>query len=381
DEGYVRVFRCLQVEDSSLAYVNARRWPALPNPAPTGTTYTNDPNLITPNCGQFAGGVFVSARTQYYAFGTGTVGRDSARAALLNANHRCFLGGDPRLFTAVTGDTLLADSATVNAGLTAGYGGRWIPRRLGAHASVTAVRNAIAAGGDAEYWIPLGKNPNFKGVLYVTGDVAISGRLRGRVSVVATGNLVLQDDFQYWTTPGTDCSETGDIFGAMAVGNLVIQDNNLQTPFRVRNVGQTTGSGSYRGLYDDTPADESYHMFLLALGNYGGDIPGIPVYSGPSSPAIPTITGERCAGAPSGCIRISGGMALGRIDWWTYWPVGYSNASGWAEAHAYDPCGASNPPPYFPTTGRYVKSRYYELDPVWLNQVGIGSYFAELQSR
>ncbi|MEZ4587398.1 MAG: hypothetical protein R2909_13465 [Gemmatimonadales bacterium] len=372
DEGYVRMFRCLTTNDSSLAYVNGRRWSNVPGGI-SGVSITSDPNLVSPNCGQFAAGVFQSARQQYTTAGGGTTGRDAARTALLSASRRCFLGGDPRLFTAVTGDTLLADSTTVNFGLPANTGGQWVPRRLGAHASVAAVRNTIAAGGDAEYWIPLGKNPNFKGVIYVTGDVAVSGRLRGRVSVVATGNLVLQDDFLYWTTPGTDCSETGDIFGAMAFGNVVIQDNNLQTPFKVAN--------TYRGLYDDTPADESYHMFLLALGNYGGDIPGIPVYSGPPSPSIPTITGERCAGGPSGCIRISGGMALGNLDWWTYWPIGYSNASGWAEAHAYDPCGASNPPPYFPTTGRYVKSRYYELDPVWLNQIGVGSYFAELQSR
>lgn len=74
-------------------------------------------------------------------------------------------------------------------------------------------------------------------------------------------------------------------------------------------------------------------------------------------------------------------MGLGNVDWWTYWPVGSSNSSGWAEAHTFDPCGVSNPPPYFPTTGRFVKSRYYELDPVWLNQTTIASYFAELQSR
>ncbi len=369
DEGYVRVFKCLATDDSSLAYVNGRRWPN----APSGTTWSDDPNMVSPNCGDYVSGVFVSARTAYNAPGTAALGRAAARAALTAGSRRCFLGGDPRLFTAVTGDSLLADSAVVNAGLVAGVGGKWVRRRLGPDASVTTVRNPIATGGDAEYWIPLGKNPNFKGVLYVTGDVAISGRLRGRVSVVATGNIVLQDDFQYWTAAGTNCTETGDIFGALAAGNIVIQDNNLQVPFKV--------NGTYVGLYDDTPADANYNMFLLALGNWGGDIPGISVYSGPPSPAIPSITGQRCANAPSGCIRITGGMSLGRIDWWTYWPIGYSNASGWAEAHAYDPCGATNPPPYFPTTGRYVKSRYYEIDPVWLNQTGVDNYFRELQSR
>ena len=380
DEGYVRVFKCLSTSDSSLAYVTGRRWPTVPALA-VGATVADDPNLVSPNCGRPGVGTFQSARTRYLALGGATLGRDSARAAILSVNHRCYLGGDPRLFPAVTGDTLLADSATVNTNLGLLTGGKWIRRRAGAHSSVTPVRNTIAGGGDAEYWIPLGKNPNFKGVLYVNGDVALSGRLRGRVSVVTTGNIVLADDFQYWTTPGTDCSQTGDIFGAISAANVVIEDNNVQVPFRSRNVGSAAGAGTYRGGFDDTPADENYHMFMIMLGNWGGDIPGIPVYTGPASPAIPGTTPDRCADAAAGCVRITGGMGLGRIDWWTYWPVGSSNSSGWAERHAYDACGASNPPPYFPTTGRYIKSRYYELDPVWLNQTTIAGYFRELQSR
>ena len=37
---------------------------------------------------------------------------------------------------------------------------------------------------------------------------------------------------------------------------------------------------------------------------------------------------------------------------------------GWGEAHSYDPCGAVNPPPYFPTTGRFIESRYKEDGPL-----------------
>ena len=381
DEGYVRVFKCLSavgINDTSLSYVSGRRWVNLPAGLPAGVTISTDPNMLSPNCGGVAGArAWTTARALYTnmnALGrTGTQIRDTIRVALNSAQRRCYLGGDPRLFTATSADTMLQDSTVTKAGLPAGYGGRWIPRRTGAHSSVTTVRSTIAAGGDAEYWIPLGKNVNFKGVIYVTGDVALSGRLRGRVSVMATGNIVLADDFQYWTTPGTNCSETGDIFGAITQANVVIEDNNLQTPFKINN--------TYVGGFDDTSASANYHMFMMMLGNWGGDIPGIPVYTGPASPAIPGGLPNACAGAPSGCVRVTGGMGLGRIDWWTYWPIGNSNSSGWAEAHAYDVCGASNPPPYFPTTGRYVKSRYYEVDPVWLNQQGIANYYRTLQSR
>lgn len=384
DEGYVRVFRCLSsagIVDSSLHFVNGRRWYVQPATVAgmTGSipTQITDPNLQSPNCGgTYQGSLWRTALDHWNTMPIGwsvNQKRDSLRVVLSSAQRRCFLGGDPRLRNNLPSDTTLGDSTSVNRWLPVNRGGKWIQRRLGAHSSVTPIKNVIASGGDAEYWIPLGKNPNFKGVVYVTGDVSISGTLRGRVSVVATGNINLADDFQYWTTPGTNCSETGDIFGAISSANVVIQDNNLQTPFRVNNV--------YQGGFDDTPAAENYHLFMLMLGNFMGDIPSIPVYSGPASPAIPGTLPDRCAAAAAGCIRVSGGMGLGNVDWWTYWPVGSGNSSGWAEAHTYDPCGATNPPPYFPTTGRFVKSRYYELDPVWLNQTGIASYFRELQSR
>lgn len=382
DEGYFRIFRCLSavgMNDTSLHYVTGRRGTNVPaDLAALGVTTTTDPNIVSANCGGIAGArAWMTARALYNEMTVlgrnATHKRDTVRVALNSAQRRCYLGGDPRLFSTATGDTLLRDTLITNQGFAPGYGGMWVQRRTGAHSSVTTARATIAAGGDAEYWIPLGKNPDFKGVIYVTGDVAISGRLRGRVSVVTTGNIVLADDFQYWTTPGTNCTETGDIFGAISASNVVIQDNNLQTPFRVNN--------TYRGGYDDTPADENYHMFMMMLGNWGGDIPGIPVYTGPSSPSIPGTLPDRCASAAAGCIRVTGGMGLGRVDWWTYYAVGGGNSSGWAEAHTYDPCGASNPPPYYPTSGRYIKSRYYEIDPVWLNQTGIETYFKELQSR
>ncbi len=72
---------------------------------------------------------------------------------------------------------------------------------------------------------------------------------------------------------------------------------------------------------------------------------------------------------------------MGKVDCCTYCPVGNAHSSGWAEAHAYDNCGAVNPPPYFPTTGRFIKSRYYELDPVWLNDLGVANYFEKLQAQ
>lgn len=371
DEGYMRVFWAQPAvgNDTATKYINAKRWMKLPTGVPGGVTTATDPNLATRNCAAVVGGNYRTAGDTLRLLG-GAAGTAPARALLSAASRRCFLGGDPRLFTPLTGDTLTPDSTWINPPATpvGDWFGRWRPRRNGPAVGLPAKRP-----GDAGYLIPLGGNPNFKGVVYVTGDVAVSGQLRGRVSVVATGNIILADDLTYVTSPGTNCSETGDILGLIATGNIVISDNNVQTPFRVNNV--------YTGLFDETPGAESYHAFLLTLGNFYGEVPNLPGYTGPASPNIPNIAGEACSGAAAGCIRITGGMTLGNVDYWTYWPIGNSNSSGWAEAHTYDPCGASNPPPYFPTTGRYTKSRYYEIDPVWLNQVGIANYFTTLISK
>jgi hypothetical protein len=74
---------------------------------------------------------------------------------------------------------------------------------------------------------------------------------------------------------------------------------------------------------------------------------------------------------------VTGGIAQGRLEYGFY----LTNNYGFANSRAYDACGAINPPPYFPTTGRFIESRYYEVDPVWLNDKGIANYFAELRAQ
>ena len=41
-----------------------------------------------------------------------------------------------------------------------------------------------------------------------------------------------------------------------------------------------------------------------------------------------------------------------------------SSGEGYVKRYSYDRCAVVNPPPYFPTTGRFLDNRYYELDPV-----------------
>jgi hypothetical protein len=398
DEGYMRVWQGASTADSALAFTTARLWLNLPSGS--GTTSPNDPNMVSRNCGAT---ITLNGTARWYTARevwdavTAAGGNSNARRAavrwLLSGGEQgshhsatmanitptaraCYLGGDPMLYASTQGTGLTPAPAVTNT--TSAPFGEWRARRTGAHGTVSGLRS------DAAYLIPLGANPNFKGVIYVSGDVAISGRVRGRVSVFATGNIVLADDLLYHNAPGTACDAEGDIFGAIATRDVVIADNSVQTPFNV--------NGRLYGGFDDTPRDEQYNLFFLAAGTgagttgnfYTSGLNGVPGDVPPyrlNGLADDSAVQERCANAPAGCIRVTGGLAMGRVDYYTYAPVGNAQAYGYAEAHTYDRCGAVNPPPYFPTTGQFSENRYYEVDPVWLNQKGISDYFAALRAQ
>ncbi|HET9064652.1 MAG TPA: hypothetical protein VFN22_02370 [Gemmatimonadales bacterium] len=397
DEGYMRVWESANTSDSALAYATGRRWPSVPG----GTTYSQDPNMVSRNCGaqvRMNGTVGWFTARQIYdsalAYGSASNARDATRWALSRGvtgtrrspldnvpptDARCYLGGDPELYASTHGTGLTPPPAVTNVAGSHEMGS-WRARRTGPHSSVSA-------RADAAYLIPLGKNPNYKGVIFVTGDVAISGRLRGRTSVFATGNIVLADDLLYTIPAGTQCDAEGDIFGAIATLNVIISDNNVQLPFRINN--------TWYGGFDDTPADEQYNMFFLAAGDgtsgkgnfFTTGLAGVPGpqpvsgYRLNSGSSNATALAEECGGARAGCIRITGGLAMGKVEYYTFSQSTSSNSWGFAEAHAYDKCGLVNPPPYFPTTGRFIENRYYEVDPVWLNDKGIANYFAEIRAQ
>lgn len=357
-EGYFRVFQAATTADTMLAYVTGKRWPRTFG---GGVATAADPNLISRNCGAIT---TIAGTTRFYTASevyAGTAGLPAAKLAAVRTllaaaspTRRCFLGGDPRLFQAVTADTL-----TPNAATTAPFG-QWQvrPGTVPVPAQLAAVRP-----GDQQYFFPMQSYANFKGVIYVTGSVAVSGRLRGRLTVATTGTVALADDILYTVPPGTECSENGDALGITSPEAILIHDNNVNSPFRVNNIST--------GRFDDTPDNEIFHAFLFTLKQYYGDNlsynPGAAV-------------GEACAttsAARSGCVRISGGIIQDDVGAATFsW-----NVSGWAELHTYDKCGVTAPPPYFPTTGRFLRNRYYELDPVWLNKVGVDGYFRTLQAK
>lgn len=282
----------------------------------------------------------------------------SLHTIMNKATARCYLGGDPRLVSVErnSGGFTPADQqkggddTTFTANGARGSWARWPgavdPRLLGTRYA-----------SQASYLFPIdrGLNPGTKGVIYVNGTVGISGVLRGRITVYSNRIVTLLDDLRYASDPsGGRCA---DILGVISDRNIVISNNALLGPPNIASPPQT----QYRNL-DDTK-DVYLHAVLMASGKSFT----VQAYNqGPTN-------ANGCEGTNNGrgCLYLTGGVIQD-----TRGAVGTTAGYGYIKRYSYDHCAAANPPPYFPTTGRFTDNRYYELDPVRFN---VSQLFAALR--
>lgn len=258
---------------------------------------------------------------------TSGMSSSAATSALTSSTRRCYLGG--------------SDSIAGTFRATTDGHGQWL-------AYPGTVSPLLSTRADKNYLFPISRqlNPNFKGVIYVAGNVVVSGKVRGKVTVAASGDIIFGDDITYVTDPGAGtCS---DIAGYFAGDQVIVADNALNAPQQV--------SSTYR-TYDDTK-DEFFHGTVLAL--------NIFTVNNYDSGATNT---EDCEGTNNGrgCLYLTGGIIQN-----TRGAVGTSSGSGYVKRYSYDTCGATNPPPYFPTTGYFAKGQYYNVDPVGFS---VSSFF------
>ncbi len=326
------------------------------------------------HCGDFHYGKFFPAaihprtwfrdtlRNRGMSLSAANAHRDASLQTIMNGSGaRCYLGGDPHL-AAIQRQGI---SAYVNANRhniggedttitpTDSVGGQWLVGNATPTGTIAARRP-----NDARYLFPLyrGFNNNTKGVIYVSGTVGISGvlRLDKGVTLYTPNTLVLLDDLRYANDPSLSTRQCNDILGLIAGGNIVVADNALNTPQLV--------TSSVRRSVDDTQ-DMYIHAVMMALGtaftveNYN---------LGPTS-----ATGCQGTSNERGCLFLTGGVIQNNRG-----PVGQSNGRGFIKRYSYDRCAVVNPPPYFPTTGRFQDNRYYELDPVRFN---VGNLFRSIQ--
>ena len=254
---------------------------------------------------------------------------------------RCFLGGDPHLVGVARstwadptqgqrGGEDSTFSATDKYGSWKAYPGPIDPR-------LQAKRP-----WDAAYLFPIyrGINSGSKGVIYVSGTTGISGVLRGKITLYATGSIVVLDDERYANDPGLGSCQ--DILGLIAGNDVVLANNAINTPPSITKIG-------YKVL-DDTK-DLYLQSVIMALNTSFR----VETYNGGPSNAT-TCEG---LGNGRGCLYLTGGIIQESRG-----PVGLLSGEGYIKRYSYDRCAAVTPPPYFPTTGRYTDNRYFELSPV-----------------
>jgi hypothetical protein len=252
---------------------------------------------------------------------------DSTRAAT----------GDPNKILAamrnIAGDSTTffpADSLTNPMGYWKGYAGSVSPQ-------VTALWP-----GESAYLFPLyrGLNAGTKGVIYVDGTTGVSGSLRGRITLYATGSVALLRDTKYVTDPSlNNC--TADMLGIISGHDIFVADNALQDPPNIPGLG-------YKNM-DDTK-DVFVQGVMMALNT---------AFGSENYTNGPTNVND-CEGVNNGrgCLYLTGGIIQQQRG-----AVGLSDGTGFTKRYSYDKCALYNPPPYFPTTGRYTDNRYYEIDP------------------
>ncbi len=247
---------------------------------------------------------------------------------------RCYLGGSDSL-------TLTKSFTPVDAH------GHWLQW-------IGPVDPRLAGRPDANYLWPINRatNPNFRGVVYVNGRVAVSGKLRGRVTLAASSNIIIADDLRYETNPGA--ANCADILGLFSGGDIVVADNLVNDP--APGVATVPSTRSW-----DETSDTWLDGFVLALGSFKAEN-----YNKGSRNA------GLCGAASSGrgCLFVSGGVIQTSRG-----AVGLTSGEGYVKRYSYDQCGANNPPPYFPTTGHFARGHYYEVDPTGFD---VNSYWSLL---
>lgn len=311
DEGFMKVYQVASPGNAWWVVADTFQWSG---------TGPNSGVRNSPNCGHVDAGGFKTFERH-----TATTGADAKTVAPGDTTkpRACFLGG--------------ADNLNDPVGFASSDArGRWLPWTGSVDPRLTAVK-----GVEAQYLWPISRalNPNFKGVIFVDGKVAVSGKLRGRVTVAATDNIVIADDITYVTDPGTvTCA---DILGLFSGKSIVVADNLLNDPIPWL-------SGKDPTHWDDT-WDESIDGFVLAIDNFTAQN-----YDQGSKTAEPCGTKKN----GRGCLALTGGVIQTNRG-----PVGFTSGEGYVKRYAYDRCGATDPPPYFPTTGHFVPGHAYEVDP------------------
>jgi len=349
NDGYFKVYQLLPALPYGAGFTMARP-PEPPSaasgaPVPAGSAVPLDSVLYSRNCGVTA---LVAGRTAtpttfdqiaHRAGATYAERMQDKATAFDHADARCFLGGDDRL----------SPTGVFRANDGAGY---WMPRTSG------SVPATVAARADGAYLWPLSPalNPNFRGAIFVEGKVAVSGTVRGRVTLASRNTMVIVHNLIQATSPSVTtgaCGATDDAVGLIGGGYVMYADNTLTSPQWRRT---TANGGDWlwpRKDFDpaDNRPDLAVHAALMGLQSVAAENSGLPPGGLPANRFV-----------HRGTLRVIGGIIQNRTG--QSGTMSGTNLHGWMGDRSFNRCMLLYPPPYFPTTGHWARSQYYEVNPL-----------------
>jgi hypothetical protein len=213
------------------------------------------------------------------------------------------------------------------------------------------------------------QNLNSKGVVYVNGDIWLSGLFRGRTTLYIGGNGKLIDDLTYVTNPAS-LPICQNLLGIITGSNLWISNTVLNRPRFL------DGTATANARFLDDNQDFFFHAVTLNGVSLTTSTYGVEAYSsGPNAGRACTPVAGYTVTTSGGCINQSGGVIHRQIT-----ATFAGTGTGFAENRVKDACLDVDSPPYFPLTGRYLDNEFYELDPAVFNAMGVAQFYRRLQS-
>ncbi len=346
DDGYFKVYQLLPALTYGAGFTLAR--PPVPpvagSPVPAGSAVPIDSLLYSYNCGVVtvvAGRDATPVKFReiaHRASGTYQNKMLDKTAAFDNVNARCFLGGDDRL----------SPTGTFRATDAAGY---WMPRTSG------SIPASLAGRADANYLWPLSAayNANFRGVIFAEGKVAVSGVVRGRVTIASRNILMIAHELTQATSPGITtgtCRADDDVVGLFSGEYIMYGDNSLVTPQWRRTNSDGSAWTWPRKEFDPSSRrpDMPIHASLMALKSVAAENATPP--AGLAANRFVTRGTTRLIG---GTIEFRTGLTGTMSSTYLH---------GYYDDLSFNRCMLQYPPPYFPTTGHWSRSQYYEVNPL-----------------
>ncbi|MGH7649001.1 MAG: hypothetical protein ACREND_12855, partial [Gemmatimonadaceae bacterium] len=334
-----------------------------------------------------AGTIVASSPTDVVA-SAGSVTANERDRIMAHSGFRCYPGGDPHLVASERRNAIPAvsaskwqkggDDTTFTDSTIYGYWQKWGGDNSAVITAFAAIPAATPYVGyqhqanNARLW-PLDRtlNPGSKGVIHTNGPVALSGVLRGWVTLYAQtsgsakGTVLLIDDLVYAQDPASVLC--ANLFGLIADTSIMIADNAINSPQRA---GKSGAAYRWTDGNDNGMLTANNFVFHGVTMSRTGTV-GVENFN--SHPEGSSSFGNcNTAHTGRGCIQQAGGVIENFIS------ATYSaNYDGFGENRSVDQCLNIQSPPYFPTTGHYINNRFSEIDPA---RFDVATLFSKLQS-